>query len=98
VAIFYCLIFEISLFVASCDSQDHGGGIRPRLHTGTVGRVVLYTVRVISNMNMGRKESRRNFFPELLVTAMPLDLWPIRTFLVPPYRILPCSLFRVGRT
>jgi hypothetical protein len=34
VAIFYCLRFEISLFVGSYDSQGHGGGIRPRLHTG----------------------------------------------------------------
>jgi hypothetical protein len=31
---FYCLRFETSLFVASYDSQGHGGGIRPRLHTG----------------------------------------------------------------
>jgi hypothetical protein len=31
--IFYCLRFEISLFVASYDSQGHGGGIGPRLHT-----------------------------------------------------------------
>jgi hypothetical protein len=31
--IFYCLKFETSLFVASYDSQGHGGGIRPRLHT-----------------------------------------------------------------
>jgi hypothetical protein len=30
----YCLRFETSLFVASCDSQVHGGGIRTRLHTG----------------------------------------------------------------
>jgi hypothetical protein len=34
VTIFYCLKFETSLFVASYDSQGHGGGIRPRLHTG----------------------------------------------------------------
>jgi hypothetical protein len=34
VAIFYCLRFETSLFVASYDSQGHGGGTRPRLHTG----------------------------------------------------------------
>jgi hypothetical protein len=34
VTIFYCLIFETSLFVASYESQGHGGGIRPRLHTG----------------------------------------------------------------
>jgi hypothetical protein len=30
----YCLRFETSLFVASYDSQGHGGGIRSRLHTG----------------------------------------------------------------
>jgi hypothetical protein len=34
VTIIYCLRFEISLFVASYDSQGYGGGIRPRLHTG----------------------------------------------------------------
>jgi hypothetical protein len=34
--IFYCLRFENSLFVASYDSQGHGGGIRPRLHTAIV--------------------------------------------------------------
>jgi hypothetical protein len=32
--LFYCLKFETSLFVASYDSQGHGGGIRPRLHSG----------------------------------------------------------------
>jgi hypothetical protein len=32
--IFYCLTFETSLFVASYDSQGHGGGILPNLHTG----------------------------------------------------------------
>jgi hypothetical protein len=32
--IFYCLRFETSVFVTSYDSQGHGGGIRPRLHTG----------------------------------------------------------------
>jgi hypothetical protein len=31
--IFYCLRLETSLFVAFYDSQGHGGGIRPRLHT-----------------------------------------------------------------
>jgi hypothetical protein len=35
--IFYCLSFETSLFVASYDSQGHGGGTRPRLHTGRDG-------------------------------------------------------------
>jgi hypothetical protein len=32
--IFYCLRFETSLFFSSYDSQGHGGGIRPRPHTG----------------------------------------------------------------
>jgi hypothetical protein len=32
--IFYCLTFETFLFVASYDSQGHGGGIRTHLHTG----------------------------------------------------------------
>jgi hypothetical protein len=40
VAIFYCLRFEASLFVASYDSQGHGGGIRSRLHTGITGNVL----------------------------------------------------------
>jgi hypothetical protein len=30
-----CLRFETFLFVASYDSQGHGGGIRPRLHAGS---------------------------------------------------------------
>jgi hypothetical protein len=32
--VFYFLRLETSLFVASYASQGHGGGIRPRLHTG----------------------------------------------------------------
>jgi hypothetical protein len=31
----YCLRFETSLIVASYDSQGHGEGIRPRLHSGS---------------------------------------------------------------
>jgi hypothetical protein len=38
--IFYSLRFETSLFVASYDSQGHGGGIRSRLHTGSSRRVL----------------------------------------------------------
>jgi hypothetical protein len=34
VAMFYCLRLDTSLFVASYDSQGHGGDIRPRLQTG----------------------------------------------------------------
>jgi hypothetical protein len=34
VTIIYCLRFEAYLFVASYDSQGHGGAIRTRLHTG----------------------------------------------------------------
>jgi hypothetical protein len=38
--IFYCLRYETSLFVASCDSQGHGGGIRPRFHTGFLASLI----------------------------------------------------------
>jgi hypothetical protein len=31
--VFYCLRYETSVFVVSYDSQGHGGGIRPSLHT-----------------------------------------------------------------
>jgi hypothetical protein len=34
--IFCCLRFETSPFVVPYDSQGHGGGIRPRLHTGFI--------------------------------------------------------------
>jgi hypothetical protein len=34
VTTFYCIRFETSLFVASCDSQGHGGGIRTHFQTG----------------------------------------------------------------
>jgi hypothetical protein len=33
-SICYCLRFETSLFVASYDSQGHGGDVRHRLHRG----------------------------------------------------------------
>jgi hypothetical protein len=35
-AIFYCTIFETSLYVASYDSHGHDGGIRTRLHRGVL--------------------------------------------------------------
>jgi hypothetical protein len=45
--IFYCLSFDTFLFVASYDSQGHGGGIRPRLHTGSQVKVkVKVTLRL----------------------------------------------------
>jgi hypothetical protein len=46
VTIYYCLIFETSFFAASYDSQGHGGGIRPRLHTGVTSLSDLHTVIV----------------------------------------------------
>jgi hypothetical protein len=46
VAIFYCLRFETSLFVASYDSQGYGGGIRPRLHTGSLDLSWLHADRI----------------------------------------------------
>jgi hypothetical protein len=43
VIIFYSLRFETSLFLASYDSQGHGGGIGPRLHTGWTELLVLFS-------------------------------------------------------
>jgi hypothetical protein len=40
--IFYCLTFETSLFVASYDSQGHGGGIRLCLYFFYISRTVRY--------------------------------------------------------
>jgi hypothetical protein len=42
VTIIYCPRFETSLFVASYDSQAHGGGIRPRLHTGKLSSILCH--------------------------------------------------------
>jgi hypothetical protein len=44
VAIFYCFRFETSLFVASYDSQGHGGGNRPRLHNTGYERIHEWTL------------------------------------------------------
>jgi hypothetical protein len=44
---FYCLGFETSLFVASYDSQGHGGGIPHRLHTGVLIILVLVVILII---------------------------------------------------
>jgi hypothetical protein len=46
--IFYCLRFETSSFVASYDSQGHGGGIRTRLHTGKLQSDLNSLIRVCS--------------------------------------------------
>jgi hypothetical protein len=46
--IFYCLRFETSLFVASYDSQGHGGDIRPPHHKGKLSIILgfsLYRLR-----------------------------------------------------
>jgi hypothetical protein len=49
VAIFYCLRFETSLFVASYDSQGHGGSIRPRLHTGYIETLFVFKFSNVSS-------------------------------------------------
>jgi hypothetical protein len=35
-----------SLFVASCDSQGYGGGIRTRLHTGAIEFVISQKIKL----------------------------------------------------
>jgi hypothetical protein len=46
VTIFYSLRFETSLFVASYNSQGHGGGIRTRLHMRDVSQVKIVLQRL----------------------------------------------------
>jgi hypothetical protein len=45
--VIYSLRFETTLFVASYDSQSHGGGIRPRLYTGILHPWLVQLVLVI---------------------------------------------------
>jgi hypothetical protein len=62
VAIFYCLRFETSLFVASYDSQGQGGGIRPRLHTGmTSSSDFCIFTSPFSRLNMRHRSQELNF-------------------------------------
>jgi hypothetical protein len=44
--IFYCLRFETLPYVASYDSQGYGGGIGPRLHTGTTHVSIIFEIRL----------------------------------------------------
>jgi hypothetical protein len=55
--IFYCLRFETFLFVASYDSQDHGGGIRSRLHTGVRPTLIWTQVKVTLRLTVSRSVS-----------------------------------------
>jgi hypothetical protein len=50
--IFYCLRFETSFFVASYDSQGHGGGIRPRLHTGVSETVIVPVLKSVARKRL----------------------------------------------
>jgi hypothetical protein len=62
VAIFYCLRFETSLFVASYDSQGYGGGIRPRLHMGgcRIKKSKLTAARLVSSLYKPRPDPTEN--------------------------------------
>jgi hypothetical protein len=55
--IFYCLRLETSLFVAFYDSQGHGGGIRPRLHTGVLLVLFCKSRHIASARTTHRKHS-----------------------------------------
>jgi hypothetical protein len=65
--IFYCLRFETSLFVASYDSQGHGGGIRPRLHTG-----IYLTVSDSKLLELPRDPHRRHHAEHFIVLCCPV--------------------------
>jgi hypothetical protein len=70
--IFYCLRSETSLFVASYDSQGHGGNIRSRLHTGFFSSLYLSPLKQsVCAWNRGHLPTRLHFqllrFPNNLV-------------------------------
>jgi hypothetical protein len=67
--VIYCLRFETSLFVASYDSQGHGGGIRPRLHKGEHFNW-LYPLLITSEHGPYREHSSFVFAPGLLAAEM----------------------------
>jgi hypothetical protein len=69
VAIFYCLRFETSLFVASYDSQGHGGGTRPRLHTG----ILCWAFSCVSLFNFVRTEYRHRLEHLVVIPLYPLQ-------------------------
>jgi hypothetical protein len=52
-AIFYCLRFKTSFFVASYDSQGHGGGIRPLLNLFKVKVKVTLRLTVSQSVSLG---------------------------------------------
>jgi hypothetical protein len=54
VTIFYCFRFETSLFVASYESQGHGGGIRTHLHTGVTRLKVEVKVMLDIRLSLSR--------------------------------------------
>jgi hypothetical protein len=56
--IFYCFRFETFYFVVSLDSQGHGGGIRPRLHTGRPP--LLQTIFVVPHKPTARTTHRKH--------------------------------------
>jgi hypothetical protein len=67
--IFYCFKFEISLFIASYDSQCYGEGIWPLLHTGLTRRS---HVSSLYNFGMDRIESSPPPTAPLLLCPHPL--------------------------
>jgi hypothetical protein len=65
VTIFYCLRFETSLFVASYDSQGHGGGIRPRLHTSLSVSSISHLLNIILY-----RLKREHFIEQLVLSVV----------------------------
>jgi hypothetical protein len=81
VTVFYCLRIETSLFVASYDSQGHGGGIRTYLHTGssqTELRWILYPLGMdhaqkteLCTVALSRPHRKHNSVLLRVVTCLP---------------------------
>jgi hypothetical protein len=95
--IFYCLRFEISLFIASYDSQGHGGGIRPRLHTVYKVSIALRPrsiapARTAQEMSLPLLRVFSLTFPQSCSLAMAIVLSPVYTA-VPWQRIYMWTYF-----
>jgi hypothetical protein len=57
--IFYCLRLETSLFVASYDSQGHGGDVQPRLHLASYPQKAEMLAAMISRTTPRHRPHRK---------------------------------------
>jgi hypothetical protein len=90
--IFYCLTFETSLFVASYDSQGHGGSIQSRLNTGKLLFWVLILQPMVSrSVRLGIKH-QSGAYDQILNTVRQLRVCGCGTLSLTRGRVCPLQL------